>query len=185
MARIPYVTADELSEEHAHLFSVDEENPDDIHNRAHQLMANDPTIFAAWSEWAWVLYDVVSDPRRRELVILTVARSMQNRYVWDQHVPMAIDGGLTREEIDAIVAGKTTPFSSDETALLEYVRAFVRGSVDEERHERLHRDYSSREIVSVGFLAGEYLRICRMLDAWDIDLAGDFIGWDLRQLSYE
>ena len=178
MARVPYVTRSELPEEHQHLFDVDGEEPDDTHNHAHQVMANDPQLFTAWSEWAWALYEAVDDARVREFVILAVASALECRYVWQQHVPLAREWGISTDEIVAISAGDHAAFSAAESAVLAFGTALITGSVDDETHRALARHYTDREIVALGPLASEYLQLGTVLAALAVELEEEFVGWD-------
>lgn len=45
-------------------------------------------------------------PRLSEFVILLTARRWTQQYEWNAHQPLAIKGGLTREIVDAVAAGK-------------------------------------------------------------------------------
>lgn len=180
MARLPYVARDDLPEEHQDLFEVDEDDPDDVHANIHRVMANDPQLFRAWGEWAWTLYDACEDARARELVILAVARAEDCRYVWHQHVPLAIEWGVSRDETIAISDGNYAAFPAAETALLNYASTLSRDSIDDDTHAELARYFSDREITAFLFLATEYLQISSIIDALEIDLEEEFVGWQLE-----
>lgn len=180
MARVPLVTTADLPAEYQHLFEVDETNPDDITINAHRAMANQPALFDAWSTWAETLYDVVDDERTRELVILAVARSVECKYVWHQHVELAIEWGIRPEEIMAISTGDIDEFAAPEQALLSYVSRLVANTIDDETHATLADHYSSAEIVSIVFLASEYEQISTLIEALSVDLDDAFVGWHLE-----
>jgi alkylhydroperoxidase family enzyme len=183
MARLPYVTRDALPEEHQDLFDVDQENPDDTHANIHQVLANDPQLFKAWGEWAWALYDACGDARERELVILGIARAEDCRYIWHQHVPIALEQGVARDDIVAIADREYTRFPAREMALLNYVVAIPRDGISDDIHARLERDFSNREITAVLFLATEYLQISRMIGALEVELEEAFVGWRLEHFT--
>lgn len=65
MARVPYLSQDDLPAEYRHLFETDPHDPADVIVRAHRAVANNPTLFAAWGEWARTLYDEMGDARLR------------------------------------------------------------------------------------------------------------------------
>lgn len=178
MARLPVLTTDELPDDYQDLFDVDEDDPDDVNVKAHQVWANNPPLYAAWDEWAWGLYDAVDDPRRRELVILAVARELECRFVWHQHVPLAAHAGLTWDEIRSISVGDLAPFPPAEAILVEYATTVITGSVDDELHERLAAQYDASTIVSMLFLATEYAQIAAIIDALAISLDEEFVGWE-------
>lgn len=177
MARIPALTRGELPDEHADLFDVDEDNPDDVTLSAHRVWANNPELLEGWDEWAWTLYDAVGDPRLRELAILAVARALECRYVWHQHVSLAEEAGISRDELLALVDGPVSGFSAAEQSVIAYATAIATDSVDDDVHRSLSRHFDAEFIVAIAFLTSEYAQIATMIDALGIELEDSFVGW--------
>jgi alkylhydroperoxidase family enzyme len=134
-------------------------------------------VLEATLEYLNVLYDQLGQ-RRKELVILTVARARGARYEWHQHVDIARDKGVTIEEMQAIGGGDLSVFDDAEFVLLQYARAVESGTVTDQIHDALTRHYSSGEVVALGLLVDFYVGLCNYIASVDLPFeGGEFIGW--------
>jgi len=100
MTRLPLLELDDIPEEYHHLFT--DEYLGDRH--IFRAWAHNPEVLEATLEYLNTLYDQLGD-RRKELVILTVARARSARYEWHQHVDIAREKGVTVDEMRAIGGG--------------------------------------------------------------------------------
>ena len=101
MPRVDYVTQEEIGEEYADLI-VSSLQPGKRAN-VYSAIGNNPAVLAGFREFLGSLWEHsgLSD-RQREIAILTAASEIGSEYEWHQHVNIATDAGLTREEIAAI-----------------------------------------------------------------------------------
>lgn len=182
MARVPLLAQSDLPEEYQDLFEVDEDDPSDILVNIHRAVANNPRILDAWGDWALTLYDEVGDARTRELGILAVARATDSRYVWHQHVSIALEAGVSQSEILAISDQTFDEFTPAETAVLEYVTAVATEEPDDGAHDNLSRHYDDSMVLALVFLAAEYVAASRVINALAVELADEFVGWQLQTL---
>lgn len=183
MARVPYLSKEDLPQEYQELFEVDEDDPNDGLVNVLRAMANNPRLLKAWSDWTWTLFDETGDSRLRELVILAVAKEVESRYVWHQHVRPALEAGVSREEILSIDGGDFEAFPPAELAALQYSTSLVAGRIDDGIHAELENFFNQDVIVAIGILASEYLQASTMIDAWAVELEDEFVGWQLQQLD--
>ena len=149
MSRLPLLELDEIPEEYHYLFT------DDYLGDRHifRAWAHNPEILEATLEYLNTLYEEIGQ-RRKELVILTVARARGARYEWHQHVDIARNKGVSIEEMRAI------------------------GTVTDPIHDALARHYSSAEIVAIGLLVDFYVGLCNYIASVDLPFEGDeFVGW--------
>jgi alkylhydroperoxidase family enzyme len=79
-------------------------------------------VLEATLEYLNVLYDQLGG-RRKELVILTVARARGARYECHQHVDIARDEGVTIEEMQAIGGGDLSVSDDAEYVLLALLKS--------------------------------------------------------------
>jgi len=173
MSRLPLLELDDIPEEYHHLFT--DEYLGDRH--IFRAWAHNPEVLEATLEYLNVLYDQLGQ-RRKELVILTVARARGARYEWHQHVDIARDKGVTIEEMQAIGGGDLSVFDDAEFVLLQYARAVESGTVTDQIHDALIRHYSSGEIVALGLLVDFYVGLCNYIASVDLPFeGGEFIGW--------
>ncbi|MFC6942796.1 carboxymuconolactone decarboxylase family protein [Salinirubellus sp. GCM10025818] len=173
MSRLPLLELDDIPEEYHHLFT--DEYLGDRH--IFRAWAHNPEVLEATLEYLNVLYDQLGQ-RRKELVILTVARARGARYEWHQHVDIARDKGVTIEEMQAIGGGDLSMFDDAEFVLLQYARAVESGTVTDQIHGALTRHYSSGEIVALGLLVDFYVGLCNYIASVDLPFeGGEFVGW--------
>ena len=113
-------------------------------------------------------------PRRRELVILHVARLADSPYEWHQHVAVAKLCDITEAEIAAIEAGAVGPdgpFPADEQALLAMTTVIVaRERSDDDLLARTRAALSDRELVELHLVVAIYAGLAAMMTNLDLDL---------------
>ncbi|MFC4247831.1 carboxymuconolactone decarboxylase family protein [Natribaculum luteum] len=173
MSRLSLLDTDDVPEEYHHLFS------DDYLGDRHifRVWAHNPDVLEATLEYLNTLYDQLGD-RRKELVILTVARARGARYEWHQHVDIARNEGVTLEEMRAIGGNDLSVFDDAEFVLLQYARAVESGTVTDQIHEALMRAYTPAEIVALGLLVDFYVGLCNYIASVDLPFeGGEFVGW--------
>lgn len=183
MARVPLLSQTDLPEAYRYLFEVNADDPADFIVNAHRAMANNPKVLESWSGWASTLYDEVGDGRMRELVILAVASATDTRYVWHQHVSIGLEEGISQSEILAISEQEFDGFSPVETAVLEYATAVATEDLDPETHAVLADHVDPEMIITLVFLVAEYVGISLVIDAIAIEMADEFVGWQLEHLD--
>lgn len=192
MARVPYLTEAELPEEHRYLFSPsnpftddngESEAPWDGPQHTHRSIANNPEILEAYRRFGSSLWTETGlTETQRERSILAIARALESAYEWHQHVTIALDRGVPREEIEAISDGNTEALSPADRALVEYLQAYVDRSVTDADHERLAEHFDDATIVGIGMLAAYYIGIDYMGEALALDLEDEFVGWNLENV---
>ncbi|MFA9427759.1 carboxymuconolactone decarboxylase family protein [Natronorubrum sp. A-ect3] len=173
MPRLPPLELDDIPEAYHHLFT------DDYLGDRHifRAWAHNPEVLEATLEYLNTLYDQLGQ-RRKELVILTVAQARGARYEWHQHVDIARHKGVTLEEMRAIGGGDFSSFDDAEFVLLQYARAVESGTVTDEIHDALAREYSPAEIVAAGLLIDFYVGLCNYIASVDLPFeGGEFVGW--------
>lgn len=182
MARVPYVTREELEPEHRDLI-VSSLQPGKTRN-VYASIANNPEVLSGLREFFGALWsDSGLTDRQRELVILTAASEIGSAYEWHQHVNIALDVGISAEEIAAIARDDRSPFSTSEAALIAYTRAVARGRVEDPHHEAIAEFFDDGTVVGIAATAASYAALGNLLDAFDVELEADeeFVGWEPTQ----
>ena len=173
MTRLDLLDRDEIPEEYHYLFT--DEYLGDRH--IFRMWAHSPEVLEATLTYLDTLYDQLT-PRRKELVILTVARTRRARYEWHQHVDIARRLGVDTEEMRAIGGDDHSVFEDEEFVLVQYATAVADGSVTDQIHTALERVYSPAEIVAVGLLVDFYVGLCNYVAAVELPFeGGEFVGW--------
>ena len=180
MARLPYVDAADVPDEYEDLLESSlQEKP--LH--VYQSIGNNPAVLAGLRSFLKSIWtDTGLSERERELVILATARERGNRYEWHQHVNIARDVGIDDDVIAALGAGTLDPLSDDETILVEYAQAVIRGDVDAVTHDEIVAIYDAETIVGIAAAAQGYDALGGLIEAFDLELESgtEFHGWDPR-----
>ncbi|GAA2184866.1 carboxymuconolactone decarboxylase family protein [Micromonospora lupini] len=139
-----------------------------------RIMAHAETAFPDWMRWGGALLkDLALDPLLREIAILRVAGLSDVRYEWVQHEPIARSAGATDEMVralgrDEIEAGS---FSPDQRAVLRFTTEVVRDvRPSDDAVTALTGLLSSREVVELLMVIGQYMMIARVAAATDLDV---------------
>lgn len=180
MARVPYVDATDVPDDHEHLLeSALQGEP--LH--VYRSIGNNPAVLAGMRSFLRSLWnDSGLTEREREFVILATAREIDSRYEWHRHVNVARDVGIDDAVIAAVGDDDLARLGDDERTLVEYARAVVRGDVDAVTHASIASLYDDAEIVGIAATAGGYAALGGLIRAFDLELepGTPFHGWDPR-----
>jgi alkylhydroperoxidase family enzyme len=169
MARVPYVTEDDVSEEYRDMLTSQLQPGEPLNLYA--ALGNNEALLAGMRSYFGAMWSESGlSEREREFVILAVADEADSDYEWHQHITIATNAGLTDTEISAIVTDDPVVLAEDEALLVEYARAAVRGSVTDDLHDRLAARYDDSTVVAIATIAGSYLGLARFIDALDIEV---------------
>lgn len=170
------LTAEKLEEEYEHLISTDQRN-------FYRAMANNLPITRKFRELGGAIRaetDLAKD--EQEMVILSTARAMRSQYEWHQHVRVGLYHGLSEEEILLIKAGDFDGFDDRSQALLAYTAQFVQGGVTETTHDAVSRFFSEKDLIGIASLIGFYMMVGSIIDALNLEIEEEFVGWNLENL---
>lgn len=180
MARVPYADASDVPDEYEDLLESKLQGKP-LH--VYESIGNNPEVLAGLRSFLGSLWtDSGLTDRERELVILAAAAEIRNRYEWHQHVNIARDVGIDDDVIAAVGSGDLGPLDDDETTLVEYALAVIRGDVDAVAHAAIAERYDDDAIVGIAALARGYEALGGVIDAFDLELesGSSFHGWDPR-----
>lgn len=142
-----------------------------------RAIANDPEVLRSYMRYGSTLWEAGGlTARERELVILTVTRTLRSTYEWHQHVEIEREVGVTPKEIAAIGRDECGRFDGRDRALVAYAAAFARGEVTDSIHDALAGHGEAATVLSVAMLCGHYVATARVLDALSVPIEGSFVG---------
>lgn len=175
MARVPYVTEDELDREFREYLAYEGKTLN-----VHRATGNNPELMAAFDDFLEALYTHAGlSEREQELVILSVASATGARYVWHQHVWLSRETDITETEIEAISgdAERSSPPASEH--LSRTPGELATDQVSDRLHERVSEYLSTDTLVGISMLACAYLATARLLAALDVEIedGDEFVGW--------
>ena len=96
MARVPYLTKDDLAPEHQDLLARDI-------NSTRALIHSPNALRAFRGLGSFIRYGSKLDPRLRELAILQVGWLARSPYEWSHHVKIGYDFGVSDDDIRALI----------------------------------------------------------------------------------
>jgi len=180
MARVPYVTQDDLDPEYRDkiISSLQGERLN-----VYSAIGNNQEVLGGLREFLSSLWsDSGLTDRQRELVILAACSAIRSEYEWHQHVNIARGADLSDAEIAAVARDDRSLFDTDEQGLIAYARAVGRGSVQDPLHEAMTEHFDDETIVGVAATAAGYVALGYVIDSLGVEIEGDetFVGWDLR-----
>ncbi len=172
MARVPYLTAEELPAEYRHLLR---ERPINLR----RAMVNLPALAELYAGIAeWFRFEAQVEPRLRELAILYVGYANASAYAFCQHVRIGTQHGLTDADIDAVidrVNGRPTALPELETAVLDAAEELtLRATLGDDGWEALVGALGPTGAMELTLAIAHYNYVVRMLGALRIDVEQDW-----------
>ena len=177
MPAVPYVERADLPEAYRYLYEDNENGELNVY----RALGNNPPVLQSLMRWGTTV--VASSGLARpdaEVVLLATARAVDSRYLWDLHVPLALEAGLDRSTVRAVGERRFADLSARHEVLAAYATAFVDRAVDAAHHEGLARHLDPRGVVGATMMAGHFLAIAHAIDALDVDPERPFVGWSLE-----
>jgi 4-carboxymuconolactone decarboxylase len=121
---------------------------------------------------AYARFESRLSDRLRELVILSTARANGCQYEWTQHVPLALQSGVTQAEVDALNAGGVPEgLSPLEDATVRYVQELGRERrVSDATFAAVRAHLDEREVTDLTLTTAYYTALGMALNAFEVDL---------------
>jgi 4-carboxymuconolactone decarboxylase len=109
--------------------------------------------------------------RLRELAILCVGKLLKAEYEFTHHIPLALQAGVNKEQIDQLAkCASAKVFNKEEQAVLRYAEELTKNvSVSDDTFEELRNLFSERSIVELTAAIGYYNMACRILVGLQIE----------------
>jgi uncharacterized peroxidase-related enzyme len=175
MARLPYVTQEQLPESERDLFEQIEAQFGRLNN-IFRMLAYHPLLLRRLLHLAEGLRHATGlDPRLRELAILTVGRLTQCTYELVHHGALAQRLGVHPEQIERLAAWENDPaFTAQERAVIRYAAEATQSVTVSTRTFDALRDFlDAEQIIELGLNVAFYNMIVRVLVPLEVDLETD------------
>jgi alkylhydroperoxidase family enzyme len=99
-------------------------------------------------------------------MILRCAQLAHNEYQWRDHHAMALDAGVSPDQIEALVRwASSSRFDDQERLLLRFTDEVVSGHATADVLAQLREQYGPDELVELTLTAAFYVMVPRVLDA--------------------
>jgi len=110
-------------------------------------------------------------PRDREIMILRTAWNCQSKYEWCQHAVLALDAGLTSDEIDRVKVRYFAGWTEwDEVLLAAADDLHNDQCISDNTWDKLSQRYDTRQLIELPMLVGEYHLVAMTLNSLGVQL---------------
>jgi alkylhydroperoxidase family enzyme len=170
MARVPYVTKEDLPEAERHFYERMARERGTGH--IWRAIANHPQILDGMVSLAGALRnDTTFERRYRELGVLMVGLVTKSDYEFDHHWNSALQAGVRREQLENLAQFETSPhFTDQERAVLRYAKeATGSGKVRDATWDTLRRYFDTRQAMEVVLTVAWYNCVVRILLPLEIE----------------
>lgn len=171
MARVPYLTVDDLADEDKDLLKRG--------ITLHRALVNSPNAARAFGGLGqFIRFKSKLDPRLREMAILQVGWVARSRYEWSHHVKIGMGFGVTKDDIRAIIAdteGKPTSLGALDRLVLRAAREAAAGpGIAEATVEALKQHFDNELLVDLTVTIAFYCAVVRLLSSLAIDVEPEY-----------
>jgi len=178
MSRVKLVPKDTASSEVKRIYDKVEKRGAMVFN-LYKVLAHSPSILNNLLKLGNILItETELSSKLREMAILRIAKLSGSEYEWAQHYNMALEAGISPEQIEAITNWTISEmFSKEECAVLQYVDKVAQDvAVDDETFAALRKYLSERSIVELTVSIGYWSMIARLLVPLQVDMDTQFIS---------
>ena len=178
MARIRLLRNDQALPKSRELFEKIERNGASVLN-LYRAVAHSPSTISGFVKLGNILLNRADlSPKLRELAILRIATLLESEYEWTQHLPIALEVGVTQQQADNIRQWKESAnFNQEEQAVLQYTEEItINVKVADQTFETLGKHLNEREIVELTISIGYWGMIARVLVPLEIEIEDRSVG---------
>jgi alkylhydroperoxidase family enzyme len=146
----------------------------------HATLANHPALFKAWMvSRNHMVHGVSVDRRDLEIVILRTAHHAKSDYEWTAHAEIALEYGLSSDEIAQLdQAAQPTGWSDKDQRLIAAAdecaehRQILSGTRD-----ALLKHFNAQQLLDILFTIGMYTTLALMLKTLDVPIDDTTMGF--------
>lgn len=171
MARVPYLTKDDLDEADKPLLDRD--------INLVKALANHPDAARAFSRLGqYIRFKAVVDPRLKELAILQVGYLARAPYEFSHHVKIGFDFGVTEDDVRNLVIeteGGTSGLEPLARTVLRGAREMtLDGAMAEGTFRELEAEIGRKALIDLIVAIGFYNGVVRLLGSLEIDVEDSY-----------
>jgi alkylhydroperoxidase family enzyme len=176
MARLPYVSREDLSAEEREVFDEHERDRGAPPGHIHRVIANAPNLLRRFSAMALELRNHTRlDPRLRELALMTVGRIAGAEYEFVHHWNIALGVGVRREQLEQLADfERSTVFNQHERAVMRYAAEVTTNiKVSDATFDALREFLDNRRIMELAMNVAFYNAVVRIIVPIGVELEPD------------
>ena len=172
MAKLPYVTRDDLPEDRRGVYDRIRETRGEVDNVFRLLLNNPDAAEVITAVGEYVRYRSPLPGNVRELAILSVAREMNCEYEWAQHAPIARREGVSEHTLDAIRSGRAPMgVPAKDGVYVQGVKELLRdGALSDATYSAIEHLLGPSGMLDYLALVGYYSMLARLTEVTETDL---------------
>jgi len=139
----------------------------------YRVLGWSPPLVKAWASFAWSLrFELGASRRLRELMVVRIAQLLNARYEYAHHVHMALDEGISAEQIAALSGWQSSPlFDAQERLVLGLGDELATGpGASASTMKELQSRFSESDIMELLVTGAYYCAVARVVNSLDLDL---------------
>jgi len=152
----------------------------------HATLANHPQLMVAWMKFRNHMVHEATVPRRDlEVVILRTAHQANSQYEWFHHSQIALECGLSNDQIDQIRQdiGAGDWNKKDALLLRAADECSSQNQILAETRDGLLRYYSAQQLLDLMFTIGMYTTLAIMLKTLEVPLDDVSSGFAVERVT--
>lgn len=172
MTRLPMVEADSRDPVLQPVFERLEKRWGVVLN-LYRVLGWSPPLVKAWGAFAWSLrFDLGVSRRLRELMVVRIAEVLSARYEYEHHVHMALDEGISAEQMAALSGWQGSALFGDrERLVLQLAEELASGpGASAATMKALQGRFSESDIMELLVTGAYYCAVARVVNSLDLDL---------------
>ena len=177
MARVPYVSRDDLPQDKQHVYDRIQGTRDSVESggfpRSFQALLNSPDVAEAVGALGeYLLKRSPLDPVAREIAIISAAHELNSRYVWARHVFEARQVGVPERVIESIESGRAPMgLPAKEGVFAQAAKELVvKGTIAERTFQAILHLLGPQQTVDLVVVIGFYAMLAGAINALGVEL---------------
>lgn len=152
----------------------------------HATLANHPQLMSAWMKFRnHMVHNVTVSRRDLEVVILRTAHQANSRYEWFHHSQIALECGLSADQIEQIEQDISAgSWNKKDTLLLRAAdECASQHQILAETRDGLLRYFNAQQLLDLVFTIGMYTTLAFMLKTLSVPLDDISSGFTAERVS--
>ena len=172
MARLPYVSRDELTPDKQPIYDRIAETRGSVVNVFRALLNSPDAAEVVARVGEYVRFGSPLAPTIREIAILSTARELNFEYEWAHHEPVAREVGVSDQVIDSIRSGRAPMgIPAKEGVFAQAAKELVRdGTLSDRTFQAIEHLLGPLQTVDLIVLVGFYSMLGRIVNALGVEL---------------
>ena len=172
MAKLPYVSREELSEDKLHIYDHISETRGNVLNIFRTLLNSPDAAEVVTAVGEYIRFKSLLDPIIREITILSVAREPNAVYELAQHEPIARSEGVSLSTIDAIRSGRAPMgIPAKEGIFAQAAREIVqKGEMTNRTYQAVEHLLGPVQTLDLVVLVGYYTLLANIMRTFAVEL---------------